>query len=296
MGNSAVEASDVADAKVLRLPAPAKLNLMLRIVGRRPDGYHLLQTVFQFIDRCDWITLRERSDGSIRLQTPLPGVPADSDLTVRAAALLQSRTSTRRGVDIALEKNLPMGGGLGGGSSDAATVLAGLNALWECGLTLQELQDLGLRLGADVPVFLFGQAAWGEGVGERLVPLDLPEPWYLVVVPACHVSTADVFNAQDLTRNNPPVTIRAFFDGSHENHCLPVVLERYGAVRTAYAALTDLGAKPRLTGTGACVFATFEEQAQAERAAEQMLESQWVCFTARALNRSPLLQALPPAP
>lgn len=277
---------------VLRLPAPAKLNLMLRIVGRRPDGYHLLQTVFQFIDRCDWITLRERSDGEIILRTPLPSVPAAADLTVRAAELLRRHTGCRRGVDIAVEKNLPLGGGLGGGSSDAATVLVGLNSLWACGLNLDELQALGLALGADVPVFLSGQAAWGEGVGERLIPMDLPEPWYLVIVPPCHVATADVFNAPNLTRDHQAITMRAFLDGSHENHCLPVVLERYPPVRDAMAALSALCGEPRLTGTGACVFGTFSGQKQAEHAADK-LRPQWTCFTARALNRSPLYSALP---
>lgn len=278
----------------LRLPAPAKLNLMLRIVGRRPDGYHLLQTVFQFIDRCDWISLEVRDDGVMELQTPLPGVPAERDLTMRAAALLKEHARVGRGANISIEKNLPMGGGLGGGSSDAATVLAGLNVLWGCGLGLDELQRLGLALGADVPVFLYGRAAWGEGVGERLVPLDLPEPWYLVVVPPCHVSTAEIFNAPNLTRDHPPITIPVFFGGSQENHCLPVVLERHEPVKAALEALAAVCETPRLTGTGACVYATFADQARAEQAAER-LRPQWSCFTARALNRSPLLQALPPA-
>ncbi|MBM4200112.1 MAG: 4-(cytidine 5'-diphospho)-2-C-methyl-D-erythritol kinase [Gammaproteobacteria bacterium] len=251
----------------LRLPAPAKLNLMLRVVGRRPDGYHLLQTVFQFIDRCDWISLEDRDDGAVCLQTPLTGVPAEADLTVRAAMLLKSHTGCSRGANIAVEKNLPMGGGLGGGSSDAATVLAGLNVLWGCGLSLDELRDLGLALGADVPVFLYGQAAWAEGVGEQLVPLELPEPWYLVVVPPCHVSTAEIFGDRDLTRDNPPITIRGFLDGSHENHCLPVVIARHEPVKGALAALGAVCPAPRLTGTGACVFGTFADEAQAEQAA-----------------------------
>ena len=280
--------------RVLRLPAPAKLNLMLRIVGRRPDGYHLLQTVFQFIERCDWITLEARDDREVRLLTPLPGVPAQADLTVRAAALLQRHAGVGAGVDISIEKRLPMGGGLGGGSSDAATVLAGLNALWGCRLGFDELRRLGLALGADVPVFLYGKAAWGEGVGEDFLPLDLPEPWYVVVVPPCHVSTAEIFNAPGLTRDNPPITIRDFVDGRHENDCLPVVLSRYEQVADALAALSAVSEAPRLTGTGACVFAAFPGRAQAERAVE-CLRPRWECFAARGLNHSPLFRVLPPA-
>jgi len=278
------------DTEVLRLPAPAKLNLMLRIVGRRADGYHLLQTVFQFIDRCDWITLRRRSDGLIRLLTPLPGVPEEQDLTVKAAQLLQRSAGTRYGVDIEIEKNLPMGGGLGGGSSDAATALLGLNVLWQAGLSLQDLMALGLRLGADVPVFVHGCSAWAEGVGEMLTPLDLPESWYVVVVPDCHVATAQIFSTPSLTRNNKPIKITNFLAGQQENHCLPVVLELYPEVK---AALSSLGrfAPARLTGTGACVFATFSDENDA-RAAVIALEGEWSVFVARGRNRSALHQVL----
>lgn len=277
---------------ILRLPAPAKLNLMLRIVGRRPDGYHLLQTVFQFIDRCDWITLRRRADGAVRLAKTLPGVPEDRDLTVRAARLFQRHTGCGFGVDIEAEKVLPMGGGLGGGSSDAATVLAGLNVLWGCGIAASDLSALGLRLGADVPVFLFGHSAWGEGVGEDLTPLELDEPWYAVIVPPCHVSTADIFNSEGLTRNNEPITMTSFAAGQHENHCLRVVTERYPVVQQALNALGRLGAEPGLTGTGACVFAAFGDREKARSAVEE-LRRDWNCFLTRGLNRSPLLDALP---
>ena len=198
---------------MLRLPAPAKLNLMLRIVGRREDGYHLLQTVFQFIDRCDWITLSPREDGQIHLSNPLPGVPEATDLTVRAAKALQAASGVSQGVTLTLEKNLPMGGGLGGGSSDAATTLVGLNHLWGAGLSLEELKAIGLKLGADVPVFIQGQAAWAEGVGEDLTPLDLDESWYVVIVPDCHVATGAVFGSPHLTRDNPPIKIPDFFEG-----------------------------------------------------------------------------------
>lgn len=278
------------DSDVLHLPAPAKLNLMLRIVGRRKDGYHLLQTVFQFIDHCDWITLRRRSDGVIRLVNPLPTVPEDQDLTVRAAKLLRKFTGIGYGVEIEIEKNLPMGGGLGGGSSDAATALLGLNVLWRTGLSLQDLMVLGLQLGADVPVFINGRSTWAEGVGEVLTPLDLPEPWFVVLVPGCHVSTAQIFSAPNLTRNNKPITIADFLAGQQENHCLPVVSELYPEVR---AALCGLGrfAHAKLTGTGACVFAAFAEEADA-RAAVAALEREWLVFFARGRNRSALHRAL----
>ncbi|HUL10868.1 MAG TPA: 4-(cytidine 5'-diphospho)-2-C-methyl-D-erythritol kinase [Methylococcaceae bacterium] len=280
-------------ADVLRLPAPAKLNLMLRIVGRKPDGYHLLQTVFQFIECCDWITLRRRNDGHIRLTTPLPGVPDESDLTVRAARLLwRAGDGRQQGVEIEIEKNLPMGGGLGGGSSDAATTLLGLNKLWSLDLSIDGLAALGLQLGADVPVFIRGYAAWGEGVGENLRPLpDLPEPWYVVVTPPCHVATGLVFSAPGLTRDNKPIKITDFLAGQQENHCLPIVAEMYPLVRDA---LNDLGVhseRPKLTGTGACVFAAFEGRAEAEGAARE-LAKRWRVFVARGANISPLHKAL----
>jgi 4-diphosphocytidyl-2-C-methyl-D-erythritol kinase len=278
---------------VLRLPAPAKLNLMLRVVGRKPDGYHLLQTVFQFLDHCDWITLRRRNDGYIALKNPLQGVPAESDLTVRAARLLrQGGGSVEQGVEIEIEKNLPMGGGLGGGSSDAATTLLGLNELWKLGLSIEALAQLGLQLGADVPVFIRGYAAWAEGVGEHLNPLpNLAEPWYVVVTPPCHVATGQVFSAPSLTRDNKPIKIADFLAGQQENHCLPIVVEMYPAVREA---LDDLGAyseHPKLTGTGACVFAAFAEKAEADYAAH-ILANRWQVFVAKGLNISPLHKAL----
>ena len=280
-------------ADVLRLPAPAKLNLMLHVVGRKPDGYHLLQTVFQFIDRCDWITLRKTSDGHIRLKNPLPGVPEESDLTVRAAKLLrQSCASINQGVEIEIEKNLPMGGGLGGGSSDAATTLLGLNELWESGVSIDALAELGLQLGADVPVFIRGHAAWAEGVGENLSPLpDLAEPWYVVVTPPCHVSTGLVFSASGLTRDHKPITIADFLAGQQDNHCLPVVSEMYPIV---HEALNDLCAhceRPKLTGTGACVFGAFADKASAEQAAF-VLANRWQVFVAKGVNISPVHKVL----
>ena len=274
----------------MRLPAPAKLNLLLRIVGRRDDGYHLLQTVFQFIDRCDWITFHPRADGEIRLMKPLPDVPEAADLTVRAAHALREASGGVAGVTIEVEKHLPMGGGLGGGSSDAATTLLGLNRFWNAGKSVDDLKAMGLRLGADVPVFIEGCAAWAEGVGEHLTPLALPEPWYVVVVPACHVATGLIFTAPDLTRDNPPITIRDYLDGRRENHCLPVVARLYPQVPAAMEALGRF-APARLTGTGACVFAEFACEADA-RSAATVLESGWSVFVARGLNVSPLHAAL----
>jgi 4-diphosphocytidyl-2-C-methyl-D-erythritol kinase len=276
--------------EILRLPAPAKLNLMLRIVGRREDGYHLLQTVFQFIDRCDWITLRPRPDGQIRLMTPLPGVPEEADLTVRAAQVLRQASGIREGVAIEVEKNLPMGGGLGGGSSDAATTLLGLNRLWRAGFATDELASLGLRLGADVPVFIRGNSAWAEGVGEILTPLDLPEPWYVVVVPGCHVATAKIFSAPGLTRDNKPIKIADFLAGQQENHCLPVVMDLYPEIGSALHELSRFS-PARLTGTGACVFAPFGNEREAREAAAS-LDKSWYVFVARGVNRSPLHEVL----
>lgn len=274
----------------LRLPAPAKLNLMLRIVGRREDGYHLLQTVFQFVDQSDWIRLRLRNDGVIRLLTPLSGVPEASDLTVRAAQALAAYAGVQAGVEIEIEKNLPMGGGLGGGSSDCATTLLGLVRLWGLQIPENELIQLGLKLGADVPVFLFGRSAWAEGVGEKLTELELPESWYVVVVPACQVSTGMIFGAEELTRDNLPIKIADFTAGQQDNHCQPVVMAKYPEVT---AAMNDLSryAKPRLTGTGACVFAEFQSE-QAARLAADGLKSRWDLFVGRGMNVSPLHRAL----
>ena len=271
-------------------PAPAKLNLMLRIVGRRPDGYHLLQSVFQFVDFGDAIELAVRDDGRIVRCNDLPGVPEGEDLVVRAARLLQAETGSALGADIHVHKRLPMGGGLGGGSSDAATVLVGLNRLWATGLDEDALAALGLRLGADVPVFVRGRAAWAEGVGERLTPLDLPEPWYLVVKPPCEVATGAIFQDAELTRNSPLSTIRDFLAGLTVNDCLPVVVKHYPEVAAALSWLGQFG-KARLTGTGACVFAVFEEEAHAREVLGE-LPPGYEGFVARGRNRSPLLDRL----
>ena len=261
---------------------------MLHVVGRRPDGYHELQTVFQFIDRCDLLDISVRADRQILRRSELPGVPPAQDLVVRAAHLLQEHTGCQRGAEIHVEKQVPMGGGLGGGSSDAATTLVALNHLWGTGLPEDELAALGLCLGADVPVFVRGRAAWGEGVGERLTPLDLAEPWYLVLMPTCAVSTRAVFNDPELTRNSPPMTIADFLAGAGSNDCALVVRRRYPLVGEALDWLGRF-AQARLTGTGACVFAAFETEGAARRVLCQA--PRWLPgFMARGLNRSPLRQ------
>ncbi len=271
-------------------PAPAKLNLMLRIVGRRPDGYHLLQTVFQFVDRCDWLWFDRRDDGVIERTGEVAGVPADTDLTVRAARLLQRATGSRSGATIRIDKRLPLGGGLGGGSSDAATALVALNHYWGTGLTLAELAELGLRLGADVPVFVHGRAAWAEGVGERLTPVDLDEPWFVVLTPPCHVATGAVFADPELTRNSPPLTIADLTPSGGGNDCEAVVYRRFPEVAAAAAWLARHG-RARLTGTGACVFAAFPDRVSAGRTLDQ-LPPGWAGFVARGRNRSPLRERL----
>ena len=219
-----------ADAELI-LPAPAKLNLMLHILGRRDDGYHELQTLFQFLDHGDELGFRRREDGVIRLHSEIDGVPHDSNLIVRAAKQLQQQSGTRLGADIWLNKRLPMGGGIGGGSSDAATTLLGLDHLWQLGWSEDRLAALGLSLGADVPVFVRGRAAFAEGVGEKLTPVELPEPWFLVAVPQVLVSTAEVFSDPELTRDTPPIKVRSLLEGGGRNDCQPVVEKRYSAVR-----------------------------------------------------------------
>ncbi|NJM12760.1 MAG: 4-(cytidine 5'-diphospho)-2-C-methyl-D-erythritol kinase [Synechococcaceae cyanobacterium SM1_2_3] len=267
-------------------PAPAKLNLMLRIVGRRADGYHLLQTVFQFLDCGDWLWFEPRTDGSIIRASEIPGIPLDADLTVRAARLLQQTAGVSHGATIRIAKQLPMGSGLGGGSSDAATTLIALNYHWRTGLTQMELAALGLTLGADVPVFVHGQAAWAEGVGEQLTPVELDQPWFVVLTPACHVATGAVFNDPELTRNSPLITIADFLAGAGGNDCETVVYRRYPEVAAAAAWLAQFGAA-RLTGTGACVFAAFKDEASAESVLAQ-LPPGWSGFIAQGRNRSPL--------
>ncbi|WP_296220715.1 4-(cytidine 5'-diphospho)-2-C-methyl-D-erythritol kinase [Pseudomonas sp. UBA2684] len=277
----------------LSLPAPAKLNLMLHILGRRADGYHELQTLFQFLDYADELHFALRDDGEIHLHSDIPGVPHDSNLIVRAARQLQQQSQCTLGADIWLDKRLPMGGGIGGGSSDAATTLLGLNHLWQLAWDEDRLAALGLSLGADVPVFVRGRAAFAEGVGERLTPVALTEPWFLVAIPQVLVSTAEVFSDPELTRDTPPIKVRSLLEGGGRNDCQPVVEKRYPDVRNALILLNKF-VPTRLTGTGACVFGSFPNQDDADKVARQ-LPATLPSFVAQGRNISMLhrkLQAL----
>lgn len=280
--------------KSISISAPAKLNLFLHITGQREDGYHLLQTVFQFLDYSDTIKLDCREDGQIVRVSDLAGVAAADDLVVKAAKLLQTHCDSQLGVDISVDKVLPMGGGLGGGSSNAASVLVALNQLWACGLSQQELMELGVQLGADVPVFIFAQSAWAEGVGEELKPIDLPEKWFLVLKPQINVSTAEVFANSQLRRDCSTITIRDFLAGQTENVCEKPVREMYPEVDQALTELArycDNG-QSRLTGTGACVFAAFDNREKAEKALSELSEK-WDGFVAKGMNQTPLKEFFP---
>jgi 4-diphosphocytidyl-2-C-methyl-D-erythritol kinase len=267
-------------------PAPAKLNLFLHVTGRRPDGYHLLQSVFRFVDYGDTVWLGVRHDGQIRRLEDIQGVPEEQDLTVRAAKLLQQATGCPLGADIQMKKRLPMGGGLGGGSSDAATVLLALNRLWGLGLSRQRLQQLGLQLGADVPVFVFGQSAFAEGVGEILTPIALPPAWYVVLMPQVTVATGGVFSAPELTRNSPPIKIADFLSGTVGNDLQPVVAERYPEVARHLDWLGKFG-DARMTGSGACVFLAVADEESAHSILQE-LPRDMQGFIARGLDRHPL--------
>lgn len=267
-------------------PAPAKLNLFLHVVGRRKDGYHLLQTAFRLIDYSDELSFVVRADGVIRRVTSLQGVPEEQDLCVRAARALQQAAGCREGADIGIVKRLPMGGGLGGGSSDAATTLIALNRLWHTGLSRDRLQLLALKLGADVPVFVFGENAFAEGIGERLQALPLPPAWYLVLVPELAVSTAEIFSSVELTRNTNAITIAAFSVGQGRNDLEPVVCRRYPQVARHLEWLRRYG-DARMTGSGACVFCAFDSEGQARRVLSE-LPADMRGFVARGLDRHPL--------
>jgi len=268
-------------------PAPGKLNLFLHVVGRRPDGYHLLQTAFQFIDLSDELRFWTRPAGVIERIGEVPGVPADLDLSVRAAHLLATVAQKSVGVAIEVRKRLPIGGGVGGGSSNAATTLVALNRLWGLDLQPDALARLGLSLGADVPVFVHGSAAWAEGVGERLTPVDFPEPVFLLIQPGVSVSTAEVFGAAELTRDSPVLTIRGFLTTGGRNDCEAVVRRRFPEVAEALDWLGSHAAA-RLTGTGSCVFAAMPDEESA-RAALAALPRRWTGYVVRGLNRSPLV-------
>jgi 4-diphosphocytidyl-2-C-methyl-D-erythritol kinase len=267
-------------------PAPAKLNLFLHVVGRRQDGYHLLQTVFRFIDYGDTVHLALRDDGRIVRLHELDGVVEDEDLTVRAARMLQAACGTKRGVDIRLEKRIPQGGGLGGGSSDAATVLLALNRLWDINWPRKRLEELGLKLGADVPVFVFGQSAFAEGVGEKLQPVSLKPAWYVVLMPPAGVLTAEIFAAPELTRNTPPLKIADFSAGVGHNDLESVVLSRSPEIERHLDWLSAFG-EARMTGSGACVFLEVTDQAAAQQILDR-LPADMRGFIAAGLDRHPL--------
>ena len=267
--------------------APAKLNLFLHITGRRADGYHTLQTVFQFLDYGDDLEFSVTDNGRIVLLTPLSGVPENNNLAVRAAELLKRASGTRQGTVIRIKKLLPLGGGLGGGSSDAATTLLALNSLWGAKLTVTELASLGLALGADVPVFVHGHAAWAEGIGEILTPIEPEETWYLVVVPPVHVSTAKVFSNSELTHYSQAITIRDFQEGrGRRNDLEPIVRRIYSEVNRALSLLEEFG-EPRLSGSGGCVFLELKEAEQGQRIL-QSIPKPFTGFVARGMNRHPL--------
>jgi len=274
----------------LVLPAPAKLNLWLHITGRRADGYHELETVFQFLDHGDELSYALREDGQICLHSDIQGVPHDSNLIVRAARLLQAQSDTTLGADIWLHKVLPMGGGIGGGSSDAATTLLGLAHLWQLDWDEDRLAALGLALGADVPVFVRGHAAFAQGVGEQLTPVDPAEPWYVVLVPQVSVSTAEIFSHPELTRDSLPLKMRPVPEGNSRNDCQPVVEQRYPEVRNA---LNSLGkyTEARMTGTGSCVFGAFPSKAEADKVLA-LLSATQAGFVAKGSNISMLHRKL----
>jgi 4-diphosphocytidyl-2-C-methyl-D-erythritol kinase len=271
-------------------PAPAKLNLFLHVIGRRADGYHDIQTVYQLIDLADRLTFDPRNDGVIRRFAGPGDVPEAEDLCVRAARRLQAEGAANQGVEIRLEKRIPIQGGLGGGSSDAATTLVALNEIWGLGIGPDRLAEIGLELGADIPLFIHGHSAWGEGVGERLEPLELSPRHYAIVFPGVGVRTADVFQASELTRKTPKTTIRGFLKAGGHNDCEPVVAGRSPEVRSALAWLSQRG-QARLTGTGSCVFAAFADH-DAAKAAIVGLPQGWSGFVARGLDRSPLQERL----
>ncbi len=274
----------------LTLPAPAKLNLFLHIVGRRSDGYHELQTLFQLLDYGDELGFELRQDGEIQLHSDIPNLAPRDNLVYRAAFSLQQHTGSALGADITLLKRLPMGGGIGGGSSDAATTLIGLNHLWNCQLPTTELLQIGATLGADIPVFIQGRTAWAEGIGERLQPVDLAEKWFVVLAPDCHVSTPHIFSHKDLTRDTPVIKVAAFLEQGGKNDCQPLVEKLYPAVANALNWLKNFG-PAQMTGTGACVFCAFSSKADAEHVFAQR-PKELNGFVAKGINQHPAHEKL----
>ncbi|ACQ92447.1 4-diphosphocytidyl-2C-methyl-D-erythritol kinase [Tolumonas auensis DSM 9187] len=267
-------------------PAPAKLNLFLHVNGRRSDGYHELQTLFIFLDHCDWLRFHINNSDLVDIKPALADVPPEQNLIYRAAMLLKQYSTQPLGVMVELDKRLPMGGGIGGGSSDAATTLVALNYLWKINLPVDELAELGRQLGADVPVFVRGHAAFAEGVGEKLLPVEVTQKWYLVLVPECHVSTAEIFRHKDLKRDTPKQNWRELQQGNWHNDCEPLVKKNYPEVEKALRWLIEY-APSRMTGTGACVFAEFKHEHEA-REVLALIPTWLRGFVARGENLSPL--------
>ena len=276
----------------LTLLSPAKLNLFLHITGRRPDGYHNLQTLFQLLDYGDTLTFSRRDDGQISLTPELPGVAFEQNLIIKAVRALEPHKPVGAGVDIQLDKRLPMGGGIGGGSSNAATTLVALNHLWGCNLSQKELQTIGLQLGADVPVFINAQTAWAEGVGEALTPIKMQPKWFLVAQPDCHVSTAEIFLNKDLTRDSPDIKVAAFLERGGKNDCEALVRKLYPQVDSALIWLQKFDRNAKMTGTGACVFASFDSAEEALHV-QAKLPKHLPGFIAQGVNQSPLYKLLP---
>ncbi|MEC7074838.1 MAG: 4-(cytidine 5'-diphospho)-2-C-methyl-D-erythritol kinase [Pseudomonadota bacterium] len=267
--------------QVIEALSPAKLNLFLHVTGQRANGYHELQTAFQLLDWGDRMHFEITDTPGITLHPPVAGVPNEDNLIFRAAAALGLPED--RGVAISIEKVIPMGGGLGGGSSNAAVTLLALNDLFDLGHSVDELAVKGAALGADVPVFVRGTSAWAEGVGDELTPLELPTRWFVIIYPDCHISTQEIFGAPELTRNTPPITVSAFFEGPVRNDLQPVVESRYEQVSTAIKWLSNHGSA-MMTGSGACVFASFQSQAEAQRVAEAA-NGEFSVFVAKGINR-----------
>lgn len=274
----------------ITLSAPPKINLFLHITGQRDDGYHNLQTLFQLLDGGDQLTFTVTDNRAIKLSPQIQGVDEADNLIVRAAKILQDKTNCSQGCSIVLDKKLPMGAGLGGGSSNAATTLLGLNALWHCGLSISELAEMGARLGADVPVFVEGYSAFAEGIGDRLTAFDIAECWYLIITPACSVPTAEIFSHPQLTRHSPPIKIRALSEEQYRNDCQAIVEKLYPQVKEAVEWLMNYG-KPMMTGTGASVFCRCASEAEANKVLAEVPQH-WSAFVARGVNRSQVHQQL----
>lgn len=267
-------------------PAPAKLNLFLHVIGRRSDGYHLLQTVFQFIDYVDWLSFSINDQGRVYRAAGPNHIPEDADLCIRAARLLQQVSGCKQGAGITLEKNIPLGGGLGGGSSDAATTLLALNHLWGIHLSRAELQELAVQLGADIPVFIFGQSAFAEGIGDQLSKVHLPEVWYVVLTPKIHVSTQEIFASAELTRNTIPIKMSSFSVGYGRNDLESVAKKKYPEIADCVSWLGQWG-DSRMTGSGACVFAAFATHMQAQQVLDRKPDY-FSGFIARGVGEHPL--------